>query len=110
MAALMKPICSTETLVQHYSTGDAEPKLTNSASLTSPSLPSSDSLENPSTAKHPCLSENKAHEDSSKVGLLCLGSDCSDPEQLLSSLSKLTLDTNDKSNFWDEKYCFSDVE
>ncbi|GAA55618.1 neuron navigator 2 [Clonorchis sinensis] len=109
VAALMKPICSTGTSVQHYSTADAEPKLTNSASLARPSVPS-ENLENPSTAKHPFLSENKSHEDSSKVGLLGLGSDCSDPEQLLSSLSKLTLDTNDKSNFWDEKYCFSDVE
>ncbi|KAF6778560.1 hypothetical protein AHF37_02035 [Paragonimus kellicotti] len=33
-----------------------------------------------------------------------------DPDQLLSSLSKLTLDSNNKNNFWDENYYLSDVE
>ncbi|KAF8566813.1 hypothetical protein P879_03160 [Paragonimus westermani] len=33
-----------------------------------------------------------------------------DPDQFLSSLSKLTLDSNNKNNFWDENYYLSDVE
>ncbi|KAF7259073.1 hypothetical protein EG68_03663 [Paragonimus skrjabini miyazakii] len=33
-----------------------------------------------------------------------------DPDHFLSSLSKLTLDSNNKNNFWDENYYLSDVE
>ncbi|CAH8497062.1 unnamed protein product [Dicrocoelium dendriticum] len=55
---------------------------------------------------------NKAVSDSDSklidpIELVC---NSNDPEQLLSSLSKLTLDGTNKSSLWDDNYYFSDVE